>query len=399
MSKISRRSFLTVSAAASGGSMLGLARAGEGIVRRVPAWRPELAQADLVICDMVGFGRYEATLKKLGKVTFSCSAEADKLELDRAYTMELFKEHGIGIPETYEFDSPEDAVGLVDIWEEPGFVIKPSGNAATSKTFVVRHPEQYKWALKQLSSDPLIVQALVSGIEISTEGWFNGRDWIQPFNHTFEEKKFLAGDKGPNTGCMGNVVVTTEGNKLVDRTLKKLTSYLKGVGYRGPMDVNAIVNGDQLYALEITARLGYDAIEALMEGLKEPVTDLFFETAVGVKKEMDITKDYMIAVRGSVPPWPHGEPDTHGMPVIGINEENLRHLYLTDVYKEDEQYLYAGGDGVVVKATAHGQSVEQAQSRVYRTLNNLTIQDMQYRLDIGNRVSNDVRLLKKWGWL
>lgn len=378
-------------------------QAGVGIIERVASWRPHVVWADLVICDMVGFGKYEQTLRHMGKVVFSCSKLADLAELDRKKGMELFEKFEIDTPETYSFSSPKEAESIVDLWEEPGFVIKPSGNLSTAKTYVCRHPDIYKWALSTLDKGTeLIVQKIVTGIEVSTEGWFNGRDWISPFNHTFEEKRFLEGNKGSNTGCMGNVVVTTTGDKLTNATVVKFAPFLKRIGYRGPLDINTIIENDRIYALEITARLGYDAIEALMEGLKEPVTDLFFETAVGVKKKMNITNDYMIAVRLSVPPWPHGEPanESVGMPIIGINEFNLKHLYLTDAYRnEGEDYLYAGGDGAVLKVTARGRDIQEARNRVYRTIDNLTIQDVQYRSDIGLRAIKDIKQLKDWGWL
>jgi len=324
-------------------------QAGVGIIDRISSWRPHVVWADLVICDMVGFGKYEQTLRQMGKVVFSCS------------------------------------------------------NLSTAKTYVCKDKDIYKWALTTLPKDTdLIVQKIVTGVEVSTEGWFNGRDWISPFNHTFEEKRFLEGDKGSNTGCMGNIVVTTTGDKLTAATVVKFAPFLKRIGYRGPIDINTIIDDDRIYALEITFRLGYDAIEALMEGLKESVTDLFFETAIGVKKEMAITDDYMIAVRLSVPPWPHGEPDNEsvGMPIIGINEFNLKHLYLTDAYRDErENYLYAGGDGAILKVTARGRDIQEARNRVYRTIDNLTIQDVQYRSDIGLRAIKDIKQLKDWGWL
>lgn len=375
---------------------------GRGLVKQVSAWRPRIADADLIICDMVGFGRHEQLLRKTRAMIFGCSEMADLIELDRAKGMELFRKFNIDTPETYEFSSPEDAKQIAELWEPPGFVIKPNGNLDTGKTYVCRDKETYLWALSTLdSSTSMIVQKIIVGVEVSTEGWFNGRDWISPFNHTFEEKKFLVGDLGPNTGCMGNVVVKADGDKLVDETVKKLTPFMKAINYRGPIDINCIVNQDQLYGLEITARLGYDAIEALLEGLQESATDLFFETAAGIKKDMALSSDYMIAVRASVPPWPHGKPDDErvGMPILGLNEFNLKHVFLTDIYQEDDTYLYAGGDGVVLKATAHGLDIQTARNRVYRTLNNISIQDVQYRTDIGSRVMKDINLLKEWGWI
>src|SRR5581483_10364453 len=95
-----------------------------------------------------------------------------------------------------------------------GFAVKADGNIGCETSRVLSEPEQLDWALDALPTGcSLIVQRRVKGIEVSTEGWWNGKAWIN-FNHTFEEKRFMAGDLGPNTGCMGNVVVSRGRNKL-----------------------------------------------------------------------------------------------------------------------------------------------------------------------------------------
>jgi len=378
-------------------------KAGEGIVGRPASWRPALKKADLVITDMVGFGRYESFIKDFGKPLFGCSPLMDLAELDRQKGIDLFRKAGVKIPETWSFSGPKEAADLVKMWKEPGYVIKPSGNISTAKTSVHRQPESFTHALNELPSDQeLIIQKIVEGVEVSTEGWWNGRQWVLPFNHTFEEKRLMNDGLGPNTGCMGNVVIgARKVNKLVQETVLRLEPFLKKTLYRGPVDINCIVNKEGAYGLEITARLGYDAIEALMEGLQEPVADVVFETALGVKKEMRLTSDYMIAVRMSVPPWPHEEPDRRdrGMPILGLGPQNLKHVYLTDVYKKGGKYYYAAGDGVLLKATARGATVREARRRVYRTLEEIKVEGKQYRTDIGLRVEKDMSLLKEWGYL
>lgn len=376
--------------------------AGKGLVTRVQAWRPKLPEVDLVICDMVGFGRYQSVFRRMGIPAFSCSRIADMLELDREKTYELFKKVGIGLPETQSFRSPADAADILRTWESPGYVLKPHGNTDTAKTFVARDSSIYRWALSTYpSNQALSVQQIVSGIEVSTEGWFNGRGWLHPFTHTFEEKRFLP-EGGPNTGCMGNVVVGSASNKLTQGTVERLTPFLKQIGYRGPIDINSIVNDDGIFALEATPRLGYDAIEAVMEGLQGSITDLIFETAMGISNRIPISlTERFIAVRLSIPPWPHADPEgkMRGMPILGLGPENLRHIYLTDVYLEDGSYKYAASDGVVMKVTAHGRNASEARGRAYRTIDNLTIPEVQYRKDIGSRVEDDISSLKSLGYL
>ena len=215
----------------------------------------------------------------------------------------------------------------------------------------------------------------------------------------------MVGDVGKMTGCMGNVVMALrQPNRLVRETVMKMEPFLRKVGYRGPFDINTIVCKDKLYALEMSCRFGYDAFEALMEGMQEPVGTFLFEVAVGIKKEMNVTYDPLIAVRISRDPYPACAPaqldeSDRGCPISGLNEENLKHLYLCDVYMENGKYLYAASDGILMKATAHGRDIREAIRRVYRTVKGVKIIDVQYRTDIGARCEGDIAKLKEWGWI
>lgn len=373
----------------------------KGIVKHVAEWRPHVADSDLVISDMIGFGKNEKLFKNMGIPVFACNEFVDMVEFDRAKGIQLFRRTGVTVPFTKTYQNPQEARELLTLNDEfPGYVIKPHDNQSTSKTLVVHEAEAFDWAI-DLYKGVVTIQEVVKGIEVSTEGWFNGRDWITPFNHTFEEKRFMECG-GANTGCMGNVVMRSDGDRLVEHTVQRITSVLRKVSYKGPIDINCIVTKDAAYALEFTSRLGYDAIEALLEGLQEPIADLFFETATGAKKEMALGKDPTIAVRLTKAPWPMDKPDPidKGMPILGITDENIKHIWFNDIYKDkDGCYLYAAGDGVICKATAHGRTVPDAVDRVYRTVNAIKYPDKQYRGDIGKRVPGDVQQLKAWGWL
>jgi phosphoribosylamine--glycine ligase len=389
-------------------------RALEGICGRPIDWLSAARQADLIIIDCVGLARLAPDIAKLNKPVLGCSPILDKIELDRSAGMRLFTTAGLAIPETHDFSSTAEADKIIGNLEwQTGWVIKPNGNISTNKTMVVKDQTLWQRSLKQLSPDSTgILQRVVSGIEVSTEGWFNGRRFLTPFNHTFEEKKFLAGNLGQTVGCMGNVVVNANGgDTLVKETVAKLAGFLAHISYRGPLDVNCIVTPDTAYALEATSRMGYDAVEALIEGLEEPAGDFLWDIATGAERQVKLTDDTMIAVRLSVPPWPARKPDkdTHGEPVTGINDSTLPHLFLTDIYRDDDGYRTAAGDGVLLKATAIGSVREgserstdytyEARRRVYRLLDKINVAGKQYRTDIGERVNKDMAQLKEWGWL
>jgi phosphoribosylamine--glycine ligase len=355
-----------------------------------------------VICDLVGFSEYAPLFKRLGKPLLGCSEIADVLELDRRRGLEVMKLAGISIPTTHYFDSPKSAETLT--WSHaPGYVVKPSDNLSVGKTYLCEQEGMYQWALSTLPpNQALVVQEIVSGVEVSTEGWFNGRDWVPPFNHTFEEKKLAAGGVGPMTGCMGNVVFPLrEPNKLVRETVMKLEPMLRKVGYKGPLDINCIVGEKSANALEITARFGYDALEALMHGTKGPFGSFLFDVATGVAKSIPVLGyDYLIAVRVVCPEYPYGRADqkARGMPVFGL-EGPGGSVFPCDVYKEKEKYYYAASDGVLAKVAANGRDVREARRRVYKRVDDVRASGVFYRNDIGARVERDMNQLKAWGWL
>ena len=99
----------------------------KGIVERPKSWRPMIADADLVMFDMVGFSQYAPMLKRLGKPVLCCNPVADVLELDRNRGMELFHKLGIHTPPSQEFKTVEEAAKLKWI-NETGYVVKADGN-------------------------------------------------------------------------------------------------------------------------------------------------------------------------------------------------------------------------------------------------------------------------------
>lgn len=376
--------------------------AGYNLIDRIDAWRPSLSWADLIVVDTVGFSAYREVFDKAGKPVLSCSTVADLAELNRGKGLELFQRAGIKTPQSWFFSYP-DEYRLDEEAPKENVMIKPCGNIDCQLTRKCLSKAETDYALHCLNEDtPFLVQEVVEGVEISTEGWWNGRRFITPFNHTLEHKPFMDNDISSLTGCQGNLVWTCDEDEIVKATLSRLTDFLKRSDYVGPIDINSIVNEEGVWALEPSFRMGYDAIEALCEGLREDVIDLLYETATKTKNEMKISDDFLIAVRVSVPPWPQTDKKAFppGRPIDGLVEENLKHIYLTDVYKDDRGiYRCAGSDGVIMKVTARGRTIGEARRRVYRTIGNLRILDMQYRQDIAANANEKIQHLRDMGYL
>ena len=366
-----------------------------------------LDQFDLVLSDMAGLGNLCDELKEKGKLVLGGGVFNDKLELDREYGQKVCKSLlKVNTPKSKTFDTEQEVMSYLESTTSAQ-VIKPLGNAPVYLTLVSCDSENrtLKSFVKERGKElvPCLMQEQVDGIEISTEGWFNGHEWVKPFNHTFEKKRFMEEDKGPNTGCMGNVVFLTEGDKLTESLLIPLTSLLKKVNYLGPLDVNCIVDQEKAYFLEFTPRFGYDAIQALSELLKEPLFDFLYNIATRQGKEVSYYKEYGIAVRLSVQPYPSKQDcdELKGLQFLQVPDEAKKHFWFSDVMLNKEQdEVCAGVDGVLGCGTARGETVRECKRRVYRTIKNIVLhQDVQYRRDIGEDVEQKISRLKEQGWL
>lgn len=362
-----------------------------------------LERFDLVLSDMVGLGLVLDKVKEKGRPVLGGGLIHDKLELDRDYgekvCKKLTKLNTLG---GEKITSKEKLISTLESSSEPK-VVKPLGNKITTLTLVSQDPLNRPLIsiAKNLGEElvPCLVQDKVSGTEISTEGWFNGKSFTC-FNHTIEHKRLLEGDHGPQTGCMGNTVWVCKEDELVKQALLPLEAFLQRAKYIGPLDVNCIVTEKEVYFLEYTTRFGYDAIQALSELVRGQLFDLLWKTAV--QEEPPSFKDeYSMAVRLSMPPYPNeGAEKLKGVQVLDIQEPARRHMHLSDVRLTDGVETLAGIDGVIGCATARGATIQECRRRVYRTVKECVIhQDVQFRKDIGVGVEESVGKLKTWGWL
>ncbi len=355
---------------------------------------------DMVIFDMVGGGKGADNLKDQGIHVVGGGLLNDELELYRRFGMEFMEDHGIKVPTYTTHFTLEDCIALVEETQKR-YVFKPDGNQSTDLTYVSSGPENMlamlPYLFSKLDEGTLIVmQEFVEGIEMSTEAWFNGDEFMFPLNSTMEEKKFMVGDLGPNTGCAGNVVWWWDdamSRRLHDLLFKNMVKELREARYMGPLDINCIWTPEGPYGLEFTTRFGYDAIQASSRLIDMELGEFLYKMAQ--TNVIPITSEkYAMAVRVSVPPYPN-DGDVPAVPIfVPVDIED--NIYLSDVRVDAptldpdvSEYQCAGTDGYVLCVADTGNQLSRLQERVYSLIDQLEIPSKQYRIDVGNRVASD----------
>lgn len=366
---------------------------------------PERLDRDtIVISDCTGSGVFCDGLRLAGLQVIGGSVLADRLEQDRHYAEEVMQACEIATPKTKYFTEWPAATKFVEATEER-LVFKPEGElSGVVPSYVATDQEEMIEVLKNAEAKhPKIapefaLQEFIEGTCVSTECWFNGSNFVRPFNHTIERKQFLNGDLGPSGGCSGNIVwaCDEDGCEICKATVSKLEDFLRESMYSGPIDVNAVVSEVGVFGLEFTPRFGYDATPTLLCALlDERIGDFFYEVLNTDGYEQPLLEGFAAGIRVTLPPWPSEKYDAaEGVPLRGL--KNLEHFYPYDLMRAvDGELCSSGAFGIVGVALGHGETIEDAFVEAQRYADKLRLPDKQYRTDLDAICTKDFRRLQR----
>jgi phosphoribosylamine---glycine ligase len=367
---------------------------------------PDAASYDLIVFDVTGMGKLADAAREKAPV-IGDSVFADKLEKDRIFGLQVMEQADVSVPQWEQFDSPEEAKKFVKK-SHKRFVFKPCGDADCSLTYVSKSDTdmlRYLDVLFRRSKvDHFILQEFVEGTEVSTEAWFNGSEWTA-LNHTLEEKKFMAGGLGPNTGCAGSVCwMPLRDTALFERGLKKTAAILAENNYVGMIDLNCIVTSGEVYGLEWTPRFGYEAACNLTRLLPVPFGEFMYRIATGQSVNLAGPRHRFAAtIRISVPPYPSSEKARNEkfahIPIEGIDPEQIESFYLSNVRTGEFGLETIGSDQPIGAPIGTGETIRQAFTECRAAIDRLMIPDLQWRNDVEKKCEERYERLVAQGWL
>lgn len=382
----------------------------QGIIDPYIFIKPDFSRYDFVIFDSTGKPHLAEEASKHAP-TLGDSNIASALEDDRLFGIEVMERYGIEVPPYEVFDSGqlEEAKDFVAKNKDKRYVFKPfsvgSQEQDTATTYKGESAEdliEYIDKLEELShNSEFILQEVVQGTEISTEGWFDGEEFFL-INSTLEEKKFMNDCIGPNTGCAGNIVWTYGANPRIFKAgLEKLIPFLQEAEYTGMLDLNTIVNNSHVWGLEWTPRFGYDAAATLFHALASDIGEFLFRITTGDGFEPRISSPFSASARITIPPYPSECEEYYheGVPINGIDAEDIPNIYLYDACIENNDLVTAGVTGFVCAVLGKGSSFDTAWYFVEEQIKNIKIPDMQYRSDLARSTRKRFQELSVMGYL
>lgn len=386
-----------------------------GFIEKVERWEEWVDWSDVVIFDDVEFGEVAEKLRKKGKLVVGGSVYTDKLEIDREFGQQELKKYGVNILPSWHFSNYDEGVAFIR--SNPSrYVFKPSGNipSGSKGLLFIGEEEDGKDLIELLGQNKAVfekkaptflLQKFVSGVEIAVGAFFNGSDFINPINVNFEHKRVFPGDIGPFAGELGTLMFWSSPNVLFKATLEKMLPALRTSRYSGYVDINCIVNGRGIYPLEWTCRFGYPTIQIQLEGVFTPTGEWLYKLAKGEKFQLKTKNGFQVGVRIMVPTYFAKSKDREtvemyrDLPILFRRPAILDGIHIEDVKIEDGAWRIAGESGVLMVVTGSGTTVAEAQRQVYSRVQNIMVQNMFYRTDIGARWTEDSDKLHTWGYL
>lgn len=387
-------------------------------IRKVTEWLPLALKVDLIIS--AENGKYLEKLeqiRKRGVAVFAPSPEVAALEIDRAAGLKLFEKHGLPVPEYKTFKNLKQAEDYV--WKTDGrYVFKTLGdNENKALSYVSKSPEQMIQQLRFWQDTnvkikgEVLLQEFIEGIEFAAGRWFGKDGPIGPYEESQEHKKLHNGEKGPNTGEQGTALKYVYESKLGDMLIKPLEEDLTQMGCFTSFDLNTIIDKKgQPWILEPTCRMGYPAllIQAFLHQ-GDPV-QWMFDACKGLDT-FQTSFDTGIGVVLSIPDYPYYNApveEVSNLPIYGITSKNRKHIQpsslkqgkfidrIDDKIQETNGWVTSGSYCAVVVGS--GSTIEDARDEAYGIIDDLSLSNMAYRTDIGEKTIEALPELQEHGF-
>ena len=321
---------------------------------------------------------------------------AAELEGSKDFAKEFMMRHNIPTAayQTFTKDTLADGHAFLETLEAP-YVLKADGLAAGKGVLIIEDLAEAKEELKNMlvdakfgdASSRVVIEEFLAGIEFSIFALTDGKGGYALLPEAKDYKRIGEGDTGLNTGGMGAVSPVPFFDKaLRERTVREIIEpTIQGLvkdnlPYQGFVFFGLINTTKGPKVIEYNVRMGDPETEVVIPRLETDIIDLFIAMHNGTLDEISVavnpqTAATVMAVSGGYPGSYEKGKAIHG----------LRDFKDTTVYHagtKSGEFITTSG-GRVMAFTSFGADKDEALSKSYAALKEVSYEGMNYRTDIG----------------
>lgn len=333
-------------------------------------------------------------LKKAGIKVFGPEKKGAKLEGSKAYSKDFMKKYNIPTARYEAYDEAKEALEGLKSFDVP-VVVKADGLAAGKGVIICQTMSEAEEAIKSIMCDRqfgeaglrVVIEEFLDGIEASLLCFVNGKDII-PMESARDYKKAYDGDKGLNTGGMGNFspnpiytdkLKTYIKKHVLDKTMAGFTG--EGIDFRGVLFIGLMVKGDEAKVLEYNVRFGDPETEVVLPRLDSDLLEILEKTADGTLRAEELSWKSESSVTVIIASGGYPEGYEKGKEITGLDDvESDVTVFHAGTKFKDGKIVTDGGR--VLAVTALGKTTEEARAKVYRNIPKIHFDKMEYRKDI-----------------
>ena len=387
-------------------------------IEKIENFVPSLKWADLILVSSNNkYIERLTALKKQGFPVFGPTTESAKLEISRKAGMELLEKVGIKVVPYQTFSTMEEAAKHV---EKTGqrFVFKTMGdNEDKSLTYVSKSAaDMLTWIEGKIKHNQkpkgeVMLQDFVQGIEMGVSRFMGKYGFIGPWNESFEYKKLMPGNYGPNTGEVGDISYFTKESVLGTETLAKVEKELVSMGHTGDVALGFMIPEDGIpRPTEFTVRWGWPIANTMLAAIEgDPIT--WMKDALEGKDTTTFKEDIGCCLVLAHGDFPHNKlpvEDIQGLPIYGITKGNKKYLHPQSVKidvmpdMDDDKVVrrpvWNTTERYALVVTGFGKDVKQATERTYKTMGQLQLANQIVRDDVGEDLKEKLSKLHAMGF-
>ncbi|MCL1851046.1 MAG: phosphoribosylamine--glycine ligase [Bacteroidetes bacterium] len=327
--------------------------------------------------------------QKQGLKIFGPTQAAAQIEGSKQFAKELM--HKYHIP-TAAFEVFEDYDNAKQYLLQKGapIVIKYDGLAAGKGVVVAMSLEEADQALQDMllnnkfGKGKVVIEEFLSGPEFSLMAFVHG-ETVLPLAIAQDHKRAFDGDKGPNTGGMGAyspvpIIPQTAVEEAVNTIMKPVAKAMvdNGTPFTGILYGGLILTQEGPKVIEFNARFGDPETEVVLPKMKSDMIEIIMELLDGKTPQIEWHENAFLGVVLASKGYP--ESFVKGIEIKGIEETNAL-LFHCGTAKKENKWVNNGGR--VLFVVGEGNTLAQARQNAYKTVENLSSENLFYRLDIG----------------
>jgi phosphoribosylamine--glycine ligase len=348
--------------------------------------------------DPLAAGMIDA-FEAAGIKAFGPSAEAAKLEADKAFAKQLMRSCSISTAEGRVFDRFRDAKAYIASRDEP-VVIKAAGLAKGKGVYVCDEPSDGILAAEKIMCDKIfgeagariVVEDKLLGEEASILAFVDGRN-IYVMESSQDHKPIGDGDTGPNTGGMGAYspapVVTEELMNQITREI--LVPVVDGMNrndtpYKGVLYAGIMITAGGPRVLEFNVRFGDPETQPILMRFKSDLLEVCLAVCDGTLEDVTLKWDPRPAVCVVMAAGGYPGDYEKGKKIIGLEAvERLDDVMVFHAGTKSQNGDIVTNGGRVLGVTAMGKGIAEAKAAAYRAVDMIEFDGAYCRRDIADK--------------